>query len=223
MKLSRLVLLISVIAAFVPAYGQEFVNTSLVLQKIDILANEFNKILDDSTPIPFDTTHAGNWQINIENDLLYGNPQGSAIIRIYDANIADKFIEIGMGSPPDRKFWVTIDDPERGLIPATRLDRDGWYEDSKVIAAYSDSQGISVGNGKRIVVSNVILDNFVVGSYAVYGMNEPTDPPAINSGTFVIDIISGDVSQNPIHYYPYYVTGAVGAIIGVLLLVKKRS
>jgi hypothetical protein len=54
-------------------------------------------------------------------------------------------------------------------------------------------------------------------------MNEPADPPAINSGTFVIDIISGDVSKNPIHYYPYYVTGAVGAIIGVLLLVKKRS
>jgi len=223
MKLSKLVLLISIVAAFVPAYGQEFTNDSLVLQTIDVPANEFNKILDDSIPIQFDTNHAGNWQITIQNNLLYGNPKGNAIIRIYDANIADKFIEIGMGSPPDHKFWVTIDDPERGLIPATRLDMDGWYEGSRIIAAYSDVQGISVGNGKRIVVSNVILDNFVAGSYAVYGMNEPTDPPAINSGTFIIDIISGDVSQNPIHYYPYYVTGAVGAIIGVLLLVKKRS
>ncbi len=223
MKLLKPVLLVSVLVTFMPAYSQEFTNDSLVLQTIGIAANEFNKVLGDSMPLPFDTTHAGNWQITIQNDLLYGNPKGNAIIRIYDANIADKFVEIGMGSPPDRRFWVTIDDPERGLIPATRLDMDGWYEGSKIIAAYSDAQGISVGNGKRIVVSNVILDNFVVGSYAVYGMDELTDPPAINSGTFSIDIISGDVSKNPIHYYPYYVTGAVGALIGVLLIVKKRS
>jgi hypothetical protein len=223
MNFSKLVLFLTVFLVFVPAYGQQFTNPSLVLQTVDISANEFNKILDKSATIPFERNHAGSWQLTITNNLLYGNPKGNAIILIYDANTPNKFLEIGMGSPPDHKFWVTINDPERGLLPATRLDKDGWYEGSKIIAAYSDAQGVSIGNGKRIVVSNVILDNFVVGSYAVYGMIEPTDPPAINSGDLTIEILSGDVSKNPFHYYPFFVTGAVAAAVGVLLLIKKRS
>jgi hypothetical protein len=217
-----LVLLLSAFI-FVPAFGQEFTNPSLVLQKIDIKPEDFNRIESDATAIPFEQTHAGSWQITIQNDLLYGNPKGNAVLRIYDANIEGKFMEIGMGSPPDRKFWVTINYPDQGLLPATRLDKDGWYQGSKIIAANSDAQGISIGNGKRIVVSNVNLHEFVIGSYAVYGMDQLTDPPAINSGSFSFEVLSGDVSKNPIHYYPFYVTGVVGAIIGVLLILKKRS
>jgi hypothetical protein len=218
-----LVVLVAVVMVFVPVYGQEPTNPSLILQKIDVQANEFNKVLDDAIIIPFEKTHAQSWQITIQNDLIYGNPKGNAIMRFYDANIEDKFIEIGMGSPPERKYWVGLNLPGQGYLPATRLDKDGWYEDSKVIAAYSDVQGVSISNGKRIVVSNVKLDEFVIGSYSVYGMDESTDPPAMNSGKISIEVLSGDVSKNPIHYYPFYVTGVVGAIIGVLLLVKKRS
>jgi hypothetical protein len=224
MELLKLVLFVTVLmASFVPAYGQEFTNPSLSLQKIDVLPTDFNKVQDDSVIIPFEKTHAKSWQVTIQNNLLYGNPNGNAVIRFYDANIADKFFEIGMGSPPEKKFWVAMNLPEQGYLPATRLDKNGWVEGAKIIAAYSDMQGISVSNGQRIVVSNVKLDEFVIGSYAVYGMTEPTDPPAINSGTFEMEILSGDVSQNPLHYYPFYVTGAVGAIIGVLLILKKRS
>jgi hypothetical protein len=222
MNLLILGVLVAIIA-LVPAYGQESTNPSLILQKIDVQANDFNKVQDDATIIPLEKTHARSWQITIQNDLIYGNPKGNAIMRFYDANIEDKFIEIGMGSPPERKYWVGINLPGQGYLPATRLDKDGWYEDSKIIAAYSDMQGVSISNGKRIVVSNVKLDNFVIGSYSIYGMDEPTDPPAMNSGKISIEVLSGDVSKNPIHYYPFYVTGVVGAIIGVLLLVKKRS
>ncbi|MGQ0772415.1 MAG: hypothetical protein ACT4NT_06570, partial [Nitrososphaerota archaeon] len=137
--------------------------------------------------------------------------------------IQDKFIEIGMGSPPERKFWVAMNFPDQGYLTATRIDKDGWYEGAKMIAAYNDMQGVSVGNGKRIVVTNVNLQEFVIGSYSVYGMAESTDPPAINSGSLSLEVLSGDVSKNPIHYYPFYVTGVVGAIIGVLLVLKKRS
>jgi hypothetical protein len=45
----------------------------------------------------------------------------------------------------------------------------------------------------------------------------------MSSGTLHMEIMSGDISQNPIHYYPFYVAGAMGAIIGVLLVLKKRS
>jgi hypothetical protein len=223
MMATKLVLALLIFVIFSPAYGQEFSNPSLTLQSINIPANEFNKVRDDSELVQFEKTHAKSWQLTIQNELLYGNPKGNAVIRLYDANVADKFVEIGMGSPPARKYWVAVNLPDQGYFPATRIDKDGWIEDSKIIAAYSDTQGVSVSNGKRIVVSNVKLDGFVVGSYSVYGMEEATDPPAINSGSFNIEIMSGDVSQNPIHYYPFYVTGAVGVIIGVLLLIKKRS
>ncbi|HXG74535.1 MAG TPA: hypothetical protein VNK44_06940 [Candidatus Nitrosotenuis sp.] len=219
----KLLFLLVLVVTSTPAFAQEFTNPSLVLQHVDIAPADFNKVESEIVIVPFEKPHPGSWQITIQNNLLYANPKGNAVLRLYDANISDKFLEIGMGSPPDRKFWVAINLPDQGYVPATRLDRDGWYEGSKIIAAHSDEQGVTIGNGKRIVVSNFNLQDFVVGSYAVYGMTDEADPPAINSGTFSVEILSGDVSKNPIHYYPFYVTGAVGAIIGILLILKKRS
>jgi hypothetical protein len=219
----KFLVLLLVVVASTPVFAQESTNPSLELQNVDIHPSDFNKVESDLVVIPFEKRHAGMWQITIHNNLLYANPNGNAVLRLYDANVNDKFFEIGMGSPPDRRFWVAINLPDEGYVPATRLDRDGWYEGSKIIAAHSDTQGVSVGNGKRIVVSNFNLQDFVVGSYAVYGMADEADPPAINSGSFNFEILSGDVSKNPLHYYPYYVTGVVGAIIGALLILKKRS
>ncbi|MGI0004176.1 MAG: hypothetical protein ACREAX_02650 [Candidatus Nitrosotenuis sp.] len=210
-------------AGLVPAYGQEAVNPSLIVQKVDIMAEDFNKVQQDADAIPFENTHAGTWQITIQNKLLYGNPDGDAIVRLYDANTANKFIEIGMSSPPERQFWIALNFPDIGYIPATRIDKSGWFEGINVILANNDAQGISISNGQRIVVSGVDLKEFVVGSYQVFGMREKTDPPAMNSGSLHIEVMSGDVSKNPFHYYPFYVTGVVGAIIGVLLVLKKRS
>ncbi|MFY9301508.1 MAG: hypothetical protein WAO91_10015 [Candidatus Nitrosotenuis sp.] len=222
MKFLPIVLLLWAVT-IIPAHGQESINPSLMVQKIDVPADDFNKVERDAIPIPLESTHSGSWQITIQNKLLYGNPNGNAIVRIYDANTADKFVEIGMSSPPERRFWVAMNFPDIGYIPAARIDKGGWSEGVNVIAAYSNAQGISISNGQRIVVSGVDLKDFVVGSYAVYGMVEETDPPAINSGNLYIEMMSGDVSQNPFHYYPFYVTGAVGAIIGVLLVLKRRS
>ncbi len=222
MKLLSLVLLFCA-AIIIPAHGQEVANPSLTVQKIAVPASDFNRVQQDATPVPFEKTHAGSWQITIQNNLLYGNPKGSAILRINDANTADKFIEIGMSSPPERRFWVALNFPDIGYIPATRIDKSGWFDGINVIVANSDVQGVSISNGQRIVVSGVDLKEFVVGSYEVFGMEERTDPPAINSGSLNIEIMSGDVSKNPFHYYPFYVTGVVGAIIVTLLVLKKRS
>jgi len=223
--IARLAVLFLVALVVLPVYAQEqqFTNPSLVLQSVEIPTSDFNRVSDNITITPFEKDHEGSWQITLENNLLYGNPKGNAVIRIFDANVKNKYIEIGMGSPPDRKFWVGINLPEQGYLPATRIDKEGWYENAKVIAAYSDAEGVSIGNGKRIVVSNVNLDNFVVGGYAVYGMDDASDPPAINSGTYTVEVLSGDISKNPIHYYPFYVVGGVGALIAALLISKKRS
>jgi hypothetical protein len=221
--MKSLILFLLAISLVIPVYAQEHSNPTLQIETISVPPNDFNKIREDATIIPLKHHHPVSWQITIKNDLLYSNPNGNAILRIYDANIENKFIEIGMGSPPERKFWVALNFPEEGYLPATRLDKNGWFDGANVIAGYSDSQGITVNNGQRVVVSGIELKNFVVGGYSVYGMNEPTDPPAINSGTFTVDVLSGDASKNPLHYYPFFVAGGVGALIGVLLLTKRRS
>lgn len=205
-----------------PSLAQEYANPTLTLQEVEIPAQEFNKVSSDAQVINFDKPHKGNWQVTIKNDLLYANPMGNAVLRLHDASDASKYIDIGMGSPPDRKFWAAVNLPDIGYLPAARVDVEGWYPGSKVIAAHGDSPGITVSNGKRIVVSNLDLNEFVVGGYSVYGMNDRADPPAINSGTYTIDIMSGDVSKNPFHYYPFFVSGAVGAIIIALIVIKRR-
>jgi hypothetical protein len=221
--ITKLALLFLAALVIAPVYAQEFSNPSLILQTVEVPPSDFNRVLEDQVITPFEKSHAGSWQITIQNHLLYSNPKGNAVLRIYDANVQNKFIEIGMGSNPDNKFWVAINLPDQGYLPATRIDKDGWDANSKVIAAYGDAAGLSVGNGKRIVVSNLPVTDFVVGSYSVYGMDDRSDPPAINSGTYTVDVLSGDVSQNPLHYYPFYIAGGIGALIGVLLLTKRRS
>ena len=63
--------------------------------------------------------------------LLYANPNGNAVFRIYDQETHDEFIEIGMGSQPDNKFWVAVQTPKEGYIVVHKdLDR-GWYPTSQ--------------------------------------------------------------------------------------------
>jgi len=224
--LSKTVLVVFAIGGFSPAFAQEFAqefaNPTLTLQVLEIPAQDFNRVSSDAEMKTFDKPHSGNWQVTIKNELIYANPMGNAVLRLHDASDPAKYIDIGMGSPPERRFWTAVNLPDIGYLPAARVDVNGWYPESKIIAAHGDSPGITVSNGKRIVVSNLDLHEFVVGGYSVYGMNEKTDPPAINSGTFTIDIMSGDVSENPFHYYPFFVSGAVGAFIIALLVIKKR-
>ena len=57
----------------------------------------------------------------------------NAVVRLHDANIEDKFIEIGMGGiPQDRNFWVAIQlpDDEGYVVVHNKLDR-GWLPRSQ--------------------------------------------------------------------------------------------
>jgi hypothetical protein len=218
----KFLLLVFVFAGMMPAYGQ-FANPTLQLQTVEVPPHDFNRVRSDVQITNFDAEHATNWQVTIKNKLIYANPEGNAVVRIYDAGDSEKFVEVGMGSIPDRKFWVAFNLPEMGYIHATTIDKNGWSSDAQVTIGYGAANGVSISNGQRVVVSNFEIENFVVGGYGVYGMNERGDPPAINSGTFTVEVISGDTSRNPFHHYPFYVSVAVGAIIVALLVFKKRS
>ena len=216
-----IVLLIGFIIS--PAFAQETKNPSLVIDSLEIPAEEFNVVLRDAQIVKLDDIHAISWQVTIDNNLIYSNPDGTAVIRFYEQEGDGELIEIGMGPQPDNKFWVAVTTPKEGYIVVHRdLDR-GWFPETKLIISYTDKAGLTVNNGARIVVTNLDIDTFAIDSYSVHGMESSTDPPAINSGSMLIDFLSGDPAKNIFAFFPFYVAAGIGVIVAVLFLTKKRS
>ncbi len=206
-----------------PAFAQEEKNPSLIIDTLEIPSDEFNTVLRESPIRVLDDVHAVSWQVTIDNNLLYANPEGNAVFRIYDQETHDEFIEVGMGPEPDNKFWVAVQTPKEGYIVVhSDLDR-GWYPQAKSIISYTDRAGLTVNNGARIVVTNLDIGQFAIHSYSVHGMAGSTDPPAVSSGSMIIEFLSGDPAKNIFALYPFAMAAGIGVIVGILVLTKKRS
>ena len=219
----KYLILIIIFLGFIitPAFAQ--VNPSLIIENIEISADKFNTVLRNAPVILLDNIHSVSWQITIDNNLLYANPNGNAVFRVYDKENSSEFIEVGMGPKPDNKFWVAVQTPDEGYIVVHRdLDR-GWYPQAKSIVSYTDRAGLTVNNGARIVVTNLDIGKFEIESYSVHGMAGSTDPPAINSGIMVVEILSGDPGKNLFAFFPFYVAAGIGIIGATLYFTKKRS
>jgi len=206
-----------------PVFAEESKNPSLIIDIIEVPSYEFNKILRDADIIQMERTHAISWQVTIDNNLLYVNPNGNAVLRIYDKDNPEKLVEIGMGAKPDEKFWIAVQTPKEGYVVVHSDLERGWSPASKAIVSYTERAGLTVNNGARIVVSNLDIGIFAIDSYSVYGMESSTDPPAVNSGSMILEFISGDPAKNPLALFPFYIAAGVGIIVGVLYLTKKRS
>jgi len=207
-----------------PVFAQEMKNLSVIIDTIEIPAEEFNTVLRDAPIISLDDVHGISWQVTIDNNLLYANPNGDAVLRIYNQDFSGtEFIEVGMGSHPNNKLWVAVKTPKEGYIVVHRdLDR-GWYPEAKLIISYTDRAGLTVNNGGRIVVTNLDIGIFAFDSYSVHGMEGSTDPPAVNSGSMIVEFLSGDPAKNVFALYPFFLAIGLGVIVFVLILTKKRS
>ena len=207
-----------------PAFAQDMNNPSVIIDTIEIPAEEFNRVLRDAPIVPLDDVHAISWQVTIDNNLLYAHPNGDAVLKIYNQDLSGtEFIEIGMGSQPNNKLWVAVKTPKEGYIVIFRdLDR-GWYPEAKVLVSYTERAGLTVNNGGRIVVTNLDIDVFAINSYSVYGLQGSTDPPAVNSGSMIVEFLSGDPAENIFALYPFFLAIGLFAIVGILFLTKKRT
>ena len=206
----------------VPAFAQDVKNPSIIIDTIEIPFYEFNTVSRDAVIVDLENTHAISWQITIDNNLVYNNPEGNAVLKFYDKN-SDKFIEIGMGAPPDEKFWVAVNTEKEGYVVVQRDLERGWYPSTKLIISYTERGGLTVNNGARITVSSLNIGSFEIDSYSVHGMQGSTDPPAVDSGNVIIEFLSGDPSQNVMALFPFYLAAGIGILVGVLYLTKKRS
>jgi hypothetical protein len=218
-----LIVLIVLLGFFImPAYAQEVKNPSVIIEKIEIPFQDFNKVSRDAIIVDLENDHSISWQLTVDNNLVYAHPNGNAVLKFYDKN-SEKFVEIGMGSPPDKKFWVAVNTIKEGyVVVQSNLER-GWYPATQLIISYTERGGLTVNNGARITVSSLNIGSFVIDSYSVHGLEGSTDPPAVNSGSMIVDFLSGDPAQNIWAFFPFYITVGLGILIGVLYLTKKRS
>jgi len=128
-----------------------------------------------------------------------------------------------MGPKPDNKFWVAVTTPKEGYVVVHSDLERGWYPETKSIISYTDKAGLTINNGARIVVTNLDIGKFAIDSYSIFGKEGSTDPPAVSSGSMILDFMSGDPAQNVFAFFPFYVAAGIGLIVGVLFLTKKRS
>jgi len=205
-----------------PAFAQDVKNPSVIIDTIEIPFPDFNKVSRDAVIVDLENDHGVSWQLTIDNNLVYANPAGNAVFKFYDKN-SDKFVEIGMGAPPDEKFWVAANTEREGYVVVQRDLERGWYPATKLIISYTERGGLTVNNGARITVSNLNIGSFVIDSYSVHGMEGSTDPPAVNSGNMIVEFLSGDPSENIMAFFPFYLAAGIGILVGVLFLTKKRS
>ncbi|MFB5627923.1 MAG: hypothetical protein ACE5R5_06970, partial [Nitrosarchaeum sp.] len=147
-----------------PVFAQEPKNPSLIIDTIEIPSYEFNKILRDANIIPMQRIHAVSWQVTIDNNLVYANPNGNAVLRVYDETNPEKFVEVGMGAQPNQKFWVAVQTPKEGYVVVHSTLERGWSPTSKTIVSYTERAGLTVNNGARIIVSNLDIGVFAIGS-----------------------------------------------------------
>jgi len=227
----KYLLIIFLAFTIIPAFGQEPMigdylepsNPSLIIQQTEIPYSEFNKVQSNTVIVDFENMHAGSWQAELHNDLLYGNPDGDAVIRIYDLDIPEKFFEIGMGSHPMYSYWIAADVPKTGYVLLYSAFENGWVPGKPTKITYSEQGGLTIDNGLRTVLSNLDISPFVIKSYSVHGMKGSTDPPAVTDGVFTVKIISADYGENPLWIFPFVVTGIVGAGVIILIFSKRRS
>ena len=130
----------------IPAFAQEPIigdyiqpiNESLLIQQTKIPYLEFNKISSDAVIKEFVSMHQYSWQAELHNNLLYGNPEGDAVVRIYDSEVASKFFEIGMGSHPRYSYWIAADVPETGYVLLYSAFENGWVSGKPTKITYSE-------------------------------------------------------------------------------------
>jgi len=220
-RIATFVLLLTI--PLFPAFAQSPMNKSENLDAIEVPFSAFNVVSHNATIFNLEHEHATNWQIEIQNKLLYANPNGNAVVRLYDISSAEKFVEIGMGSQPDYKFWVAVNTPEDGYFVIHEDRTDGWSPDKVITVQHSSNSGLSVTVGPKTVVDQLDVNDFTIKTFSVYGMGSTTDPPATNSGNMTLNFLSGDPAQSPIFYMPMVILAGTAALIIVLVKTKKRN
>jgi len=171
----------------------------------------------------FETSKDDSWILGIDNNLIYNNSsEAKTIIKLMENKPSEKFIELAMFEQ-NEKFWVAVNTNESGYIRVHERDTDGWSRDEPLMVGHANNQGLTITNGKRIVIDRLSLDGFNLGSIAIYGKDDTDSPINTLDGYLSFDLIFGNPRDSPLYFLPIIMLVLVGGIVFYLLKIKKRD
>jgi len=164
-----------------------------------------------------------SWILGIENNMTYNNSsEAKTIIKLMENKPSEKFIELAMFEQ-NEKFWVAVNTNESGYIRVHEQDTDGWSRDEPIMVGHANNQGLTITNGKRIVIDRLSLDGFSLGSIAIYGKDDIDSPINTLDGYLSFDLLYGNPRDSPLYFLPIVMLVLVGGLIFYLLKIKKRD
>jgi hypothetical protein len=171
----------------------------------------------------YDTPKNVSFILGITNNMTYNNSsEAKTIIKLIENAPSEKFIELAMFEQND-KFWVAVNTNESGYIRVHEQDTFGWSRDEPIMIAHANNQGLTVTNGKRIVIDKLSVDGFDLGSIAVYGKDDIDSPINTVDGYLSFDLTYGDPRDSPLYFLPIIMLVVVGGVVFSLLKFKKRD
>ncbi len=164
-----------------------------------------------------------SFMLSIENNMTYNNSsEAKTIIKLMENKPSEKFIELAMYEQ-NTKFWVAVNTNESGYIRVHEQDTDGWSRDEPIMVGHANNQGLTITNGKRIVIDRLSLDGFSLGSIAIYGKDDTDSPINTVDGYLSFDLLYGNPRDSPLYFLPIIMLVLVGGIVFYLLKIKKRD
>ncbi|HEU5461163.1 MAG TPA: hypothetical protein VFU79_02710 [Nitrososphaeraceae archaeon] len=171
----------------------------------------------------FETSKDDSWILGIDNNMTYNkSSEAKTIIKLMENKPSEKFIELAMFEQ-NEKFWVAVNTNESGYIRVHERDTDGWSRDEPLMVGHANNQGLTITNGKRIVIDRLSLDGFNLGSIAIYGKDDTDSPINTLDGFISFDLIFGNPRDSPLYFLPIIMLVLVGGIVFYLLKIKKRD
>jgi hypothetical protein len=172
----------------------------------------------------YDVPKVTNWILTIQNNMSYSEtPNAKTIVKLQEPTQSDKFIEIAMFGDASKKFWVAVNTRESGYIRIYEQDNDGWSRDEPLIVAHANNQGLTITNGKRIIVDRLSINDFTLASIAVYGKDDPDSTVNTYRGNISFNVIYGSPADSPLYYFPLAIMVGIGGLVACLLVFKKRK
>jgi hypothetical protein len=173
----------------------------------------------------YDESKSENWILTILNNLSYAiRPDTKTIVKLQEPAPSEKFIEIAMFGDVSKKFWVAVNTNETGYMKLyDESGTNGWSQEQPIIIAHGNNQGLTVTNGKRIVIDKLSLDGFTLGSIVVYGKDNSDSPLNAYGGDLSFNVIYGNPAESPLYYLPVGMLVGVGGLVIGLVIFKKRK
>ncbi|MGA6922787.1 MAG: hypothetical protein WBY22_07685 [Nitrososphaeraceae archaeon] len=173
----------------------------------------------------YDESKSENWILTILNNLSYAiRPDAKTIVKLQEPSPSEKFIEIAMFGDVSKKFWVAVNTNETGYMKLyDESGTNGWSQEQPIIIAHGNNQGLTVTNGKRIVIDKLSLDGFTLGSIVVYGKDNSDSPLNAYGGDLSFNVIYGNPAESPLYYLPVGMLVGVGGLVIGLVIFKKRK